>query len=472
MAGKIFINYRRDDAPDSAGFLDYLLEQEFSREIVFKDVDSIKLGDDFEAILSAEVANCDVFLSVIGTRWNELISARRDDPKDFVRIEIKAALSQGKRVIPVLVQGAEMPNTQSLPDDIKALATRNAIRLRPEKFSSDTHGLIAGLRSALAEAQEERERTEAERAIAEEVRRKQEEEDAARRSSAAERARAQASSGLSSEEILKAEELANWEFVKKRSDIGDLRDHIARFGDEGTTSRYALVELEELVWRQASAAADASNLRAFLDEFPNGENAPAARAELAELENKAAKAAADAERARDAAKAWAVVASSINGTEIEAFLRDWPDSEFAGAARNRLVELRSVNSGFQEVVMAAAWLVFSLGAALGLGVLFDEHKWLFISTADVRVNNAAVLSGWIVGTVLVFASAAIMSLLLKLPLRSPAFAIYWMGVTIAVSWLCAPFFDILGILDFSQSSILGVAVFIAGTLGLVWVRRV
>ena len=145
MAGKIFINYRRDDAPDSAGFLDYLLEQEFTREIVFKDVDSIKLGDDFEAILSAEVSDCDVFLAIIGPKWQEHIKARRDDPKDFVRIEIKAALAQKKRVIPVLVQGADMPGAADLPEDIRPLATRNAIRLRPERFTGDTQGLISGL---------------------------------------------------------------------------------------------------------------------------------------------------------------------------------------------------------------------------------------------------------------------------------------------------------------------------------------
>jgi molybdopterin biosynthesis enzyme len=75
-----------------------------------------------------------VFLAVIGTRWVELLDEYRED--DFVVIEIKAALDQRKRVIPVLVGGASMPQADRLPEAIRPLARRNAVGLsvRPGRY--------------------------------------------------------------------------------------------------------------------------------------------------------------------------------------------------------------------------------------------------------------------------------------------------------------------------------------------------
>jgi TIR domain-containing protein len=133
VAGKIFINYRRGD---DAGFTQapYLrLEDEFAGG--FMDVEGhIKPGDDFVDVLKTQVIATDVLLVVIGPRWADLLAARHGDPDDFVAIEIKAALDQGKRVIPVLVGGASMPRADVLPEEIRPLARRNAVGLRPERF--------------------------------------------------------------------------------------------------------------------------------------------------------------------------------------------------------------------------------------------------------------------------------------------------------------------------------------------------
>jgi hypothetical protein len=243
MAGKIFINYRRGD---DAGFTQALyqrLENEFASGDLFMDVEGhIKPGDDFVEVVNAQVAASDVVLAVIGPRWAELLAVRRDDPDDFLAIEIKAALDQRKRVIPVLVGGASMPRADSLPEAFRPLARRNAVGLRPERFKADCQGLVAALKESLAAAEQERAaRTEGERKAAEAVRLEAEAQAAARAQAAEERGRAQAVAGLSAEEIRKAEELASWDFVKDRNDIQDLRDHLARFPG-GTTERYALAK--------------------------------------------------------------------------------------------------------------------------------------------------------------------------------------------------------------------------------------
>ena len=69
MAGKIFINYRRDDFIGMAGRLYDRLAQTFGRDKLFMDVDHIPVGVDFVAHLNSQVAECKVVLVVIGPNW-------------------------------------------------------------------------------------------------------------------------------------------------------------------------------------------------------------------------------------------------------------------------------------------------------------------------------------------------------------------------------------------------------------------
>ena len=345
MAGKIFINYRRGD---DAGFTQALylrLEDEFATNDLFMDVEGhIKPGDDFAEVLNAQVAAADVLLVVIGPRWADLLAARQGDPDDFVAIEIKAALGQGKRVIPVLVGGAGMPHGDTLPEAIRPLARRNAVGLRPERFKADCQGLITALRESIAAAVKERAaRTEAERMAAEALRRETEANAAARAQAAEERSRAQAEAGLSSAEIRKAQELANWEFVKDRNDAQDLRDHLARFPN-GSTERYALSKLDNVVWAGLGSAPTAEQLRSYLDEFSKGVHAASARASVEVLERVANEAkVAEQQRAQETAE-WGVVAASSDESEIQSFLERWPNGPHSASAKTRIAELKRLNT--------------------------------------------------------------------------------------------------------------------------------
>jgi hypothetical protein len=95
-------------------------------------------------------------LAVIGPRWlnavDEAGNRRLDNPDDFVRIEIESSLKQGKRIIPVLVNGAEMPRAEYLPEALKLLARRNAVRLTHERFKADAERLVRALEKALDDA--------------------------------------------------------------------------------------------------------------------------------------------------------------------------------------------------------------------------------------------------------------------------------------------------------------------------------
>jgi len=107
MTGRIFINYRRGDDAGHTGRLFDRLQEVFEPQQFFMDVDNIPPGHDFVGVLNERVSDCDIVLAVIGKGWlnsRDAHGARRlEDPEDFVRLELTSALTQGKRVIPVLV---------------------------------------------------------------------------------------------------------------------------------------------------------------------------------------------------------------------------------------------------------------------------------------------------------------------------------------------------------------------------------
>ena len=153
MSGTIFVNYRREDDPGSAGRLFDWLERAFCPTNFSWMSKSMEGGVDFIRVLESQVAQCDVLLAVIGPTW---LSHRLEDEDDFVRVEVAAAIKLGKRVIPVLVNGAHMPRASELPQSIKKLAHRNAVRLTHEEFKADVQGLIKTIGNALKDALSER----------------------------------------------------------------------------------------------------------------------------------------------------------------------------------------------------------------------------------------------------------------------------------------------------------------------------
>lgn len=140
-AGKsVFISYRRDD---SAGFTRAItnhLQGVFGEDRIFVDVDTLAPGDDFAEKIRETVGECAAELVIIGRGWltAEKDGRRRlDDPHDYVRLEVGAALARDVRVIPILVEGASMPAAADLPADLASLASRNAMSVEHDDFDHD-----------------------------------------------------------------------------------------------------------------------------------------------------------------------------------------------------------------------------------------------------------------------------------------------------------------------------------------------
>lgn len=127
----VFMSYRREDTGGYAGRLADNLVRHYGEDNVFRDVDSIEPGEDFYAKIRAEVESCDVALVLIGKAWLSAVDyaggRRLDNPRDFVRLEIEAALTKQVPIIPLLFEGARMPHEEELPDAIRDLSRRNAL---------------------------------------------------------------------------------------------------------------------------------------------------------------------------------------------------------------------------------------------------------------------------------------------------------------------------------------------------------
>ena len=147
--GAVFLNYRRGDSEGQARALFVELAKLLGKDSVFMDVDSIALGRDFRQVLQERLGSCDVMITLIGPDWLDAAdpsgNRRLDSPTDFVRQEIAAALKRNIPVIPVLVQGARMPASERLPDDLKDLPYRNGFDLGHSTWESDVAEMVRRL---------------------------------------------------------------------------------------------------------------------------------------------------------------------------------------------------------------------------------------------------------------------------------------------------------------------------------------
>ena len=149
----VFISYRREDSGGYTGRLFDILSGHFGRKNIYMDLDTIQGGDNFITVIEEKIGVSDVLVAVIGTRWLTVTEAngtrRLDNPHDFVRLEIAKALERGIRVIPVLVDGASMPNAQDLPEDLRPLSERQAVDIRDSHFHADAQQLLQVLHKAI-----------------------------------------------------------------------------------------------------------------------------------------------------------------------------------------------------------------------------------------------------------------------------------------------------------------------------------
>lgn len=151
---KIVISYRRSDSAAITGRIRDRLVTQFGEESIFMDIDNIPFGEDFRAHIRDRLLECDVLLAILGKEWlgrDKDTSSRIMSEVDPVRIEVLTALEAHIPTIPVLVNGAGMPDAAELPHELKNFAFLNAAEVNSGRdFHQHMGRIIEGINGIIA----------------------------------------------------------------------------------------------------------------------------------------------------------------------------------------------------------------------------------------------------------------------------------------------------------------------------------
>ncbi len=145
---KIFISYRRKDSLREASDIHNALALEFGKDSVFKDEAKIEPGEKFKKVIDNALDDCKVLLAIVGKKWltetdSDGITRRLDREDDFVRMEIEKALDRGIPIVPVLLDGVDVPQKIQLPAILQPLFDSQSIKIRhASTFESDMARLV------------------------------------------------------------------------------------------------------------------------------------------------------------------------------------------------------------------------------------------------------------------------------------------------------------------------------------------
>ena len=142
----VFISYRRSDTQDLAGRIADRIRAVPEVDHVFIDVDGIEPGADFSLKIQKALAESPVCILLIGPQWRGAHAsdgtARIFEDRDFVRLEAAEGLASEQKVLPVLANGAPMPQPEELPEDLQRFPRINALSIRHSFFDHDIEHLI------------------------------------------------------------------------------------------------------------------------------------------------------------------------------------------------------------------------------------------------------------------------------------------------------------------------------------------
>jgi hypothetical protein len=142
----IFLSYRTDDSVHATMVISERLALHFGRSAVFRDQDSLAPGMIYPRRIRAAVRRSDQMLAIIGPHWLSAGDGRGhrriDDPRDWVRTELRLAFEHNVPVIPVLLDETPLPRQNQLPHDIRLLSLSNYWRIRHQTFAADVDGLV------------------------------------------------------------------------------------------------------------------------------------------------------------------------------------------------------------------------------------------------------------------------------------------------------------------------------------------
>jgi hypothetical protein len=127
---EIFISYRRLDSSIFSEVLAAQLQAAYGLNRVFIDVENIRDADVWPSRVESALHDAKVVIVVIGKSWlsaaDDSNRRRIDLSDDWVRREIETSLKEAKKILPVLIDGAQIPKRDAIPASIASLIDNNA----------------------------------------------------------------------------------------------------------------------------------------------------------------------------------------------------------------------------------------------------------------------------------------------------------------------------------------------------------
>ena len=150
----IFLSYRTDDSVHATMAISDRLVAHFGRDSVFRDQDSIRIGTLYPRRIRRALERSDIVLAVIGPNWLDARDSRGrrriDNPRDWVRTELRMAFRREIPVVPVLLDRTPLPEAEQLPADLRQLPLSTYHLVRHQSMAADLDALIEKLGPATA----------------------------------------------------------------------------------------------------------------------------------------------------------------------------------------------------------------------------------------------------------------------------------------------------------------------------------
>jgi TIR domain len=152
---KIFISYRHDDSQTVSDSIYTYLAEAFGSEAIWRDKEDIHPGANWERTIAAALRDTRVMVVIIGSTWVQELKNRLTDPEDWVRYEVRQALLDQIKIIPVFLPDADktLQGLPSILDDLKSIQGQD-VRNAPD-FEDDMKRLIDSIKQYFSDVPEE-----------------------------------------------------------------------------------------------------------------------------------------------------------------------------------------------------------------------------------------------------------------------------------------------------------------------------
>ncbi|MGH1362721.1 MAG: SUMF1/EgtB/PvdO family nonheme iron enzyme [Calditrichia bacterium] len=152
---RIAIAYRERNSGEMARRLHEALPEQMPQTRVNIYLDDPPIGQTFASHVETMLETSSVVLVLIDNWFDEFTNSDGDrlidKPDDELRLKIEIAMRLDIPIIPVLVNNADMPPGDELPESIYTLTERQAIRMSNEYFEDDLAALVQTLNDRLGE---------------------------------------------------------------------------------------------------------------------------------------------------------------------------------------------------------------------------------------------------------------------------------------------------------------------------------